>query len=130
MQNEELFEKYMKMVECENNLTDQNVNIFNSDTSVVKDDTVDSAQKTSNHLTFSQIFAASKQKQEHRLLDPLAHNIKKWALLHRVTHDAVTDLLGILDEHAEIKSLPKDSRTLLRTPTFVEIQKLGSGEFW
>lgn len=94
--------------------------------SVASNKPANNIQQKSNltSFTYSQMFEASNQMKETRLRDPLARSLRNWAISNRITHSAVTNLLSILDEHAQINSLPKDSRTLLRTPTSVDIQQM------
>lgn len=60
--------------------------------------------------------------------------LQSWVIKHRITHMAVRDLLSVLNTagvSTEIgKMLPKDSRTLMKTPTHVEIQTSGNGSLW
>lgn len=55
--------------------------------------------------------------------------IWKWALKNNITHVAISELLKILVAFSHI-SLPKYSRTLLRTPKHVDITVMGSGQLW
>lgn len=59
----------------------------------------------------------------------LKEKLSVWAVQHRITKSAVNDLLSILIM-AGFSFLPKDSRTLLRTPQQVEIKPLSSGKLW
>lgn len=78
-------------------------------------------------LRFSQKFNFLRKSDDR---GPLKNALHEWALKNRITHNALNELLTVLDEHAHIKMLPRNSRTLLRTPRIVEIQKMGNGEFW
>lgn len=64
---------------------------------------------------------------EERL--PFIADLRDWSLRHKVKHTALNELLSLLTSTG-IKHLPKDSRTLLRTPRTVHIVKMGSGDFW
>lgn len=55
--------------------------------------------------------------------------LKEWAVKHRITKMALNDLLSILIT-AGFCYLPKDSRTLMKTPKHVEIRNLSSGQMW
>lgn len=59
------------------------------------------------------------------LLTELHH----WAISHKLTLASVTDLLKILRSH-DMMELPKDARTLLKTPSVTEITEMGGGKFW
>lgn len=66
--------------------------------------------------------------QEKKL--SMMEELKNWSLQNRITHTAVSQLLVLLSKHG-IKHLPKDCRTLLRTPRTIFIRQMGpSGEFW
>lgn len=56
-------------------------------------------------------------------------DLTNWALIHKIKHCALNDLLKLLNCHG-MKHLPKDSRTLLLTPRTVEIQEIGEGKYW
>lgn len=59
----------------------------------------------------------------------IKNDLRKWALTHNIPHMAMKDLLAVLDKNG-IEDLPKDPRTLLKTPRRVSIQEMGSGEYW
>lgn len=56
-------------------------------------------------------------------------NLRIWALNHRITRKAVSDLLMILIS-AGFGFLPKDSRTLMSTPVNVPITNMTNGKMW
>lgn len=64
-------------------------------------------------------------ENELTLLTELHH----WAILHKLTLASVSDVLKILRSHG-MTELPKDGRTLLKTPSVTEITKMGGGKFW
>jgi len=53
--------------------------------------------------------------------------IAKWALRHKITHKALSDLLKCLRVYPAMKDLPKDARTLLKTPTSTEVKNIKGG---
>lgn len=55
--------------------------------------------------------------------------LRKWAVQNNISLMALTTLLKILREEGHTE-LPKDSRTLLRTPKKVKTTKMGKGEYW
>lgn len=57
------------------------------------------------------------------------NHIRQWALIFNVNHNALTALLAILRDQLK-QSLPKDSRTLLKTPSTGLIEMIGGGELW
>lgn len=59
----------------------------------------------------------------------LRTDLQDWANYHRISKRAVDGLLGILNSHG-INSLPKNNRTLLKTPVNLEIIEIAGGELW
>lgn len=55
--------------------------------------------------------------------------LRYWAVNHRITARAINDLLRILIL-AGFSSLPKDSRTFMRTPRSLEIIACSNGKMW
>lgn len=55
--------------------------------------------------------------------------LRDWAIKHRITKWAINDLLGILIFFG-FTYLPKDSRTLMKTPTDIVINTLTNGKMW
>lgn len=53
--------------------------------------------------------------------------IARWAIRHSITHTALDDLLLNLSKYSQLKNLPKDSRTLLKTPTKTLIKNIKGG---
>lgn len=61
----------------------------------------------------------------------LQNDLQQWALKYKVNHNAISALLGILGEHKEcVFLLPRNSRTLLKTPRSVEIEEIAGGKLW
>lgn len=58
------------------------------------------------------------------------NEIRSWAIQYNVQRRAVSALLKILIVSAQMTHLPKDSRTLLKTPRSVEIIDLAGGRYW
>ena len=54
----------------------------------------------------------------------LLETLSKWAIHYNIQHNALSDLLKILDSFFPQKNIPKDSRTLLKTPLCVENVKV------
>lgn len=71
----------------------------------------------------NQLDVASQSNGNLSLSKQLTH----WAISGRVSHSNLTSLLHILHEHHPY--LPLDSRTLLKTPSHVDVIPLESGEF-
>jgi len=58
---------------------------------------------------------------------PLHKDLAEWATTTNQTHAALNKLLGILRTHGH--TLPKDSRTLLQTPSGLEIKNICGGQY-
>lgn len=59
----------------------------------------------------------------------IEEKLRNWAIKHRITKSAINDLLGILIFFG-FNFLPKDSRSLMKTPIEVDIKPLSSGKIW
>lgn len=59
----------------------------------------------------------------------LNFEIRKWAVRNNIKQIALSELLTILRKRRH-NSLPKDARTLLKTPKTVEVTKMESGQCW
>lgn len=71
-------------------------------------------------------------KNEEKIFEnklTLLTELQHWAISHKVTLASVTDLLKILRSH-DMTELPKDGRTLLKTPSVTQITKMDGGKFW
>lgn len=55
--------------------------------------------------------------------------LRFWAVNHRITARAINDLLKILIL-AGFSSLPRDSRTFMRTPRSLKIKACSNGKMW
>lgn len=62
-------------------------------------------------------------------LSNLSNDLRTWAIKTNITKRTLTSLLKILHNFG-IKSLPKDSRTLLETPRNVQIVEQAGGKYW
>jgi len=66
---------------------------------------------------------------QETLKDGIEGSIKHWAVKHKVSAVALSDLLKILRTHSCFDELPADSRTILKTPRTVPIQPLAGGQY-
>uniref|UniRef100_A0A182S0C1 Uncharacterized protein n=2 Tax=Anopheles funestus TaxID=62324 RepID=A0A182S0C1_ANOFN len=81
--------------------------------------------------------AASDDEDEENYADSgpenndFARRLRIWALSNKITHTALSDLLVLIRETTNI-SLPRCSKTLLKTPVRVEkdIATVGGGQMW
>lgn len=59
----------------------------------------------------------------------LSFELRNWAIKNNIKQFALTELLKILKNRGH-SSLPKDARTLLKTPQKVGIVRMGAGQYW
>uniref|UniRef100_A0A182MMX1 Uncharacterized protein n=1 Tax=Anopheles culicifacies TaxID=139723 RepID=A0A182MMX1_9DIPT len=59
------------------------------------------------------------------------NRLRLWGLSHKITHDALDDLLGLIRETTDIQ-MPANCRTFLKTPKGVgkEISTVAGGQLW
>lgn len=66
-------------------------------------------------------------------LNVINEHLSNWAVSHNISNVAVNDLLSILTKHHCFKTLPKDSRTLLKTTVSskrVEVKNVNPGFYY
>lgn len=73
--------------------------------------------------------AVSQSSTEAENLHEIPDRLRYWAVHHRITKRALSDLLIILIS-AGLTYLPKDGRTLMRTPKRINITVLTKGKIW
>lgn len=56
--------------------------------------------------------------------------LKNWSLKHNITHSALTELLKWFKCKPDISGLPISARAFLNTPSCIDIEKQGYGEFF
>lgn len=66
----------------------------------------------------------SPQRDQPKLKDSLA----EWAVTHKITHCAINGLLNIISNSTEHENIPKDARTLLKTPRASLIRPCSPGQ--
>lgn len=59
----------------------------------------------------------------------LKKKLREWVSIHNISQRSVDDLLSILHPYG-LTSLPKNCRTLVRTPTDINVQLIAGGHFW
>lgn len=62
-------------------------------------------------------------------LNQCSNKLRSWVIRHNVTRRTVNDLLIILSEFG-LNWLPKDSRSLCKTPKVVKIISTSNGKYW
>ncbi|XP_022160042.1 uncharacterized protein LOC111026297 [Myzus persicae] len=79
------------------------------------------SNEASESISCSSISSDSNDNPDLKL------TISMWAITHNITHVALTDLLKRLSKFPEFKELPKNSRTLLKTPLKTNVKEVGGG---
>lgn len=62
-------------------------------------------------------------------IDTLKADLSQWALKYAIHHNAINDLLSIISKYIPSCSLPRDARTLLRTPRETNVVDLAGGQY-
>jgi hypothetical protein len=57
-------------------------------------------------------------------------NLINWTAQFQISHVAITALLSILRKHGFDSYLPKNSKTLMRTPRYTNVRKVAPGEYF
>lgn len=70
----------------------------------------------------------SSETEQKECITNVANRLGKWAVNNNITNVAVDELLGILNPH--IPGIPKNSRTLLGTPTRYIISNICGGQYF
>lgn len=60
----------------------------------------------------------------------ICQDITNWAVQFQISHTAITALLSILRNHGFDNCLPKNSKTLLKTPKFTNVRRVPPGEYF
>ena len=109
----------MFILESSNNIVTKTININCAATSF-------SNLSEINNDVNNEVVADDNDENKPSFLEDL----RNWALLNRISHSAQNSILNILKNHG-FGYLPKDARTLLRTPPVVNTVRMGkSGKFW
>lgn len=59
----------------------------------------------------------------------ISYDIHQWALRNKVNHNAVSELLKILCDKLK-QDVPRDARTLLKTPKSISFEEITGGTLW
>lgn len=79
-------------------------------------------------LTFNNV-----ENADHTNLSAAASirdDVTNWAGHFQISHIAVTALLSILRKHGFDSYLPKNSKTLMKTPRYTNVRKIAPGEYF
>lgn len=80
-----------------------------------------------SNLSGSDVYSIDQSSTE--IISSISNDIQQWALRYKVNHKAVTDLLQIICDKMK-QNVPRDARTLLKTPRSILIDKIDSGYMW
>lgn len=85
-----------------------------------------SSTETSHESSISSVETSDEDSplQSNESLDI---SIVGWAIRHSITHSALNDLLLTLSNFPQLNNLPKDDRTLLKTPTTTIVKQIKGG---
>lgn len=71
----------------------------------------------------------NEHSSDENIESTLTNKIRDWACVFRISKRAIDSLLAILISSGH-DSLPKNHRTLQGTPTNIEINNVGGGQYW
>lgn len=86
-------------------------------------------QQHSNIIDTEKILQIESEERPKIGISQHSDKLRGWAIRHNVTKGTVNDLLKILREIG-LKWLPKDSRSLCKTPRRIELIPMGDGQYW
>lgn len=105
-----------------------NLNNLNSIVSKCNDTIIDFTNQTSQPYVESSIQSPPDNPVEHNFLNNnLSNKLQSWIIEYKVAHNCGNSLLSILK--TEGLNVPKDVRTLLKTPKVHNIENLSHGSY-
>lgn len=112
--------KHLKVSEQENIAVNEHIN----------DKHKNDCDEVSDNVFYDSVGDTSDSERETCSVKiiPFKENLRNWAIKHNISHLSLNDLLKILKEIGI--DLPKDSRSLLDTPRFINIVPMGKGSYW
>lgn len=107
--------------------TKKRVQLYRGIQSIIKQDTISLVNTTQlQKKIFNKNISATKENVEPA---KISDKLRSWIFEFHITRRAATALLKILKCFG-IKSIPDDSRSLLKTPRTVEIENKAGGKYW
>lgn len=82
-----------------------------------------------NGISFGRLSRQHFERNEQKINGSLSNSLRTWATEYFIRRRALTALLKILICFG-MRHLPKDSRSLMRTPRTVEIEERAGGKYW
>ncbi|XP_050065784.1 uncharacterized protein LOC126554801 [Aphis gossypii] len=61
---------------------------------------------------------------------PIPDHLREWAIRNKISHVALKELLSILKEIPDLKNIPKDPRTFLKTPRETILRDINPGKYY
>lgn len=69
-------------------------------------------------------------QNEHEINDENTKNeLRWWFVRNKLTHKSLNELLGILNKSGKFNSIPKSSKTFMKTPRKSNVEKCGEGTY-
>ncbi|KAB0801293.1 hypothetical protein PPYR_05647 [Photinus pyralis] len=87
-----------------------------------------STSSNNNALCYFQTDETPSSSRNDKRENSLSNDLRQWLIEFNISHQAGNKLLSILGNH-NIKNLPKDTRTLLKTPRSVQIIPVSPGHY-
>ncbi|XP_030756023.1 uncharacterized protein LOC115882241 isoform X2 [Sitophilus oryzae] len=85
---------------------------------------------SSDDLDSDPLTSASTSSLTPNLANPSATFLRGWAIKNNLTHTSITELLTWFSSNPNICNLPKNARTLLKTPRQIDVRVIGNGKFY
>ena len=104
-----------------------NSNFFHNENSLksIEDMSCISSSQNNKNESLESELSDTSFVEECQSISSSADFLRNWALKHNVIHTAISDLLSWFKTSPDTSNLPKDARTLLRTPRQLNIYYFG-----
>lgn len=109
-----------------NSIPNPNVEIHNIDSIPIQENILN----TDNSNDLTELSSSDEYESTSEFFESevgLEMVIARWAVRHDITHFALDDFLKSVSTFPQFIDLPKDSRTLLQTPTTTLVKEIGGG---
>lgn len=131
---EVLVNQILSFLNNENNINVNSIGIQEHQT-VIETDSANSdlsflEELNDNNVIFNHEFEGLKDYSPSQFdVNNFVSKLCDWSSSSNISHLAINSLLNILKEVPDLKDLPKDARTLLKTPRTSNMEILGSGTY-
>ena len=106
-----------------NSLVDTSIDSFSDDCSTDSDSVDDRFDNVLQYIASDASDSGSDEEE-----DPITSKLASWACRNDITRTALNELLQILRNHGHL-NLPKDARTVLKTPRSVKVLNKAGGDY-